>query len=518
MIHSLNSTENNIIQKIPFQKKHTRLKELHQTKDSVISTLQSQGYFSLSITDSVKKNNSYVFNLNLGQKTHIAIVSYNKKHQATLEALSLHTSNSTIKIDIQHLKQTLSNIQHYYSEKGQSFTITSLKNILIKKDTLYAKLHIENKQQRVVDKIIVKGYDGFSSNYLKRYLNLNKHTIFNKDLISKISQRTNQLNFIKEIKTPEVLFSKDSTILYIYLNKQKANTFDGLINFSTENNSLQLRGYLDINLINTLNYGETLGINWKNNGNNSQLFIFKSNLPYLFKSNITANLNFQIFRQDSTFTNIATAISFQYPVNQLSRVHFIYNNEKSSTGNNDPEVTNYHKRMFGLGYSYFANQPNNFQFNINALYGKKIASNTRQALISFDLLKKIKLNNKLDWVVINKTSKLFSKNIVVNELFREGGSNSIRGFKEQSILSSAYSYLKNELRLKATGKSYLYSIHDVGYFELKNQNNILFSLGIGYQKQNSNNSIDIAYIFGRSNKQSSISNSSYISIKMLTYF
>jgi hemolysin activation/secretion protein len=71
---------------------------------------------------------------------------------------------------------------------------------------------------------------------------------------------------------------------------------------------------------------------------------------------------------------------------------------------------------------------------------------------------------------------------LVNELFRFGGINSIRGFDENSIDASLFSVINTEYRYQFNDGVYLHSIIDVGYFEnqtisLKEK---LYSFGFGF--------------------------------------
>ena len=74
----------------------------------------------------------------------------------------------------------------------------------------------------------------------------------------------NRTNFARSIKDPEILFTDDSTEVFLYLEKVKKNTFDGFIGFNTneENGKLEIQGYTKINLINTFNQGEEIKIDF----------------------------------------------------------------------------------------------------------------------------------------------------------------------------------------------------------------------------------------------------------------
>ncbi len=75
----------------------------------------------------------------------------------------------------------------------------------------------------------------------------------------------NQLNFIRQTRKPEILFTNDSTIVYLYVEKEKKNSFDGFIGFSNDEieNNIQFQGYLDFELVNNFNFGEEIEFSYK---------------------------------------------------------------------------------------------------------------------------------------------------------------------------------------------------------------------------------------------------------------
>ena len=122
-------------------------------------------------------------------------------------------------------------------------------------------------------------------------------------------------------------------------------------------------------------------------------------------------------------------------------------------------------------FIYFNNQKTN-QFKINTIIS-----------YIYDL------NNRNSIYIKNETGYLNSDNFLNNELFRIGGANSIRGFNEQSIFTSNYTFFNIEYRFLTSNKSYIYSITDIGriYDNYKN----LLSLGLGYNFIKNANQINI---------------------------
>ena len=174
------------------------------------------------------------------------------------------------------------------------------------------------------------------------------------------------LRFAEQTKNPEVLFSKDSTTLYIYLQKSQSNTFDGFLGFSTneETNKLDFNGYLNLELNNNFNYGESFRLMYKSDESEQKNFEVNLNLPYIFSSPIGTELSLNILKRDSTFTTVNQKASVFYQINSKNR---IYVGIESVESNNllDVEinslslVSDYKSNLYNIKYTY--NNRQNFK-------------------------------------------------------------------------------------------------------------------------------------------------------------
>ncbi len=518
-IKSKDSIENNTIKNIVYKSAFNKKAALNYTKDSVLNILKEKGYYTLLVDSIHQRKKKHIYYVRLGTKINDVYIKVNPKDAKVLLALNLKTKNKFLILENKKLKPLLSSINKYLTENGQLFSKVKLINTNLKNQSLYTELQISYSKKRSINKTILNGYTDFPPAFISHYLKLNKKVAITESRIEEISKKINRLHFASEIKKPEILFSKDSTILYVYLKKKNANSFDGLINFSTENKKLNFRGYLDLNLVNIFNKGEEIKINWKNNSHNKQDVTLSTKVPYLFNSKISTQASFNIFRNDSTYTNTSSKILLSYPLNQFIDASFIFSTESSTVNSIANNISSFDKKMVGLGMFYDSQKKNEITINFNISYGSRHTNTkNKQLLLHLTSSGVIKTSNKTALFLRSISGFLFSDFYLNNELFREGGTNSIRGFNEQSIFASKFSYLNSELRLITKNNSYLYSIHDVGVFNLNENNSVLYSLGFGYNFIKNKNAIDISYTYGKSTTRTTAINASILSIKLITLF
>ena len=384
------------------------------------------------------------------------------------------------------------------TKNGNVFARIKLENITKKRNSLFADVKLLKGDSRNIDSIIVKGYDKISKSHIKYYAGIKKGKKFNKSKLIEKNNILNTLGFVSVTKPPEILFKKDSTIVYLYLKKEKNNLFDGILGFATDENSQKLifNGYLNLELNNNLNFGEQFLLNYKADGNDQQKFRARLTLPYLFKTPFGIITELKIFKRDSTFSTSDQLIKVKYQISPNSKTYLGYKSYESSNLRKDNslyiDVEDYTSNFLLTGVSYTKTQ-NNVLFPIKTeIYldseiGSKETKNTNETQVRASLMVHyiFNLNYKNSIYLKNSTQLLNSENYLTNELFRFGGINSIRGFNENSIDASFYSVLNSEYRYQFNQDIYVHSIIDFAYFENKiialKQKLYSFGVGIGLQ-------------------------------------
>ncbi|AWK07327.1 hypothetical protein HYN56_02080 [Flavobacterium crocinum] len=501
-ITGINKTQTQAIDSLPYNKKHFNVKSLFDEITKTSNQLTKQGYIDAEILENKKTNDStFTIIINLKNKikqVHIYIGINN----------SFYTDKTTTKDSVfipypqleNFLNQEISNKE----KAGFAFTKLKLKNITKKNSIIYADLNLDSEKKRNLNSIILNYTNTDSKEYFpkgalkqlnKKYLN----KTFNQEMIKNIYTDLNSFEFISQTKYPEILFTKDSTKIYTYIEKRKANTFDGYIGFSNdENKKLVLNGYLDISLINTLRAGEKFSLYWKSDGNQQKTFNTKIEIPYIFQSPIGIKAQLNIFKQDSTFQNTKTDINLGYYLNYNSKLYIGYQSTESSDiqNTNSSLISDFNNSYLTTSFDYQkADYQNPIFLNKAYLFtslgfGKRTtndnpqtAGTSNQLFANINLKYNFELNPK-NFININSQNYILkSQNYISNELFRFGGMNSIRGFLENSLQANFTSMILTEYRYLASKSLYLNSIIDYAIYQdltsVSNKNQIRKLIGIG---------------------------------------
>jgi outer membrane protein assembly factor BamA len=492
------SLQTKTIDSIGYQKTFKDFKSVQSQIQLLSNKLEQAGYIELTLGELTKSSPKQLeLIIDLKQK-YYTIYIYNYSNYFTKEELK-NVSNTIqpeyFVIPIPKIEASLEHLNSILVNKGSPFSTLKLQNIE-KHNTQHLKGELipTLSKPRTIDNIIVKGYEKFPKSYLKHLLKIKKGDIFNIDDLKEKTSRLQSLQFANELKSPEVLFSKDSTNVYLYIEKAKSNSFDGFLGFGSneQTNKLQFDGYLNLVLVNNLNYGESLRIKYKSDEIDQQTFNINLNLPYLFSSPLGTELELNIFKRDSTFTTTKQSANLFYQITPNQTVFAGITSSESNNLLNTSSTTlkDYSSTFYNIKYEYIKNTPRSQVFPLNFAvktslgtgFRKENNKKTNQNTATLHLEKNLFLNQKNSFYIKSKGAILFSDNYLTNELFRFGGINSIRGFEENSIEANAYGVLNTEYRYLLSQNLYIHSIIDFSYLEHNNINlkEKLFGFGFGF--------------------------------------
>lgn len=510
-INGINQTESQIIDSLNYSTTHSNIKSLFDEIKNTSEKLTQKGYLESQIIETKKTNDSsYTTLIYLKNQTKSVHIYIGGDHRFfNFEKIK----NDTVIIPYTELENYLNQKTLEAEKAGFALSKIKLQDIRRKNSIIYASLNIKSEKKRAINSIILvqnteSQRDFFPKGHLKQLNKKYLNKTFNQETTKQLYNDINALEFVSQTKYPQILFTNDSTKIYTYIEKRKANTFDGYIGFSNdENKKTTLNGYLDISLLNTLRAGEQFSLYWKSDGNQQKTFNTKIEIPYIFQSPLGIKAQLNIFKQDSTFQNTKTSIDLGYYLNYNSRVYFGYQSTESSDiqNTNNTTISDYKNSYITSSFEHKKTDhlnplfPRKVNLNFTIGYGKRNTSNdpetaqpSKQFYSNLNLSYNFELNEK-NFIYLNpQILYLKSKNYITNELFRFGGVNSIRGFAENSLQGNFTSMLLTEYRYKVSGNLYLNSIIDFAIYQdltnFKDPNKLqnLTGIGIGANIQTPN--------------------------------
>ncbi|WP_162126318.1 BamA/TamA family outer membrane protein [Flavobacterium phycosphaerae] len=522
------NTETKTIDSIGYNSKHQNIKSIVDENNSFLEKLSKTGFLENQLSEKHKSNDStFYFKYSLGERINYARIYIGIKFQENIPN-NYTVKNDTLTLPYEETESFLNSVLKKLESNGFSMAKVKLINLQKKSNVITADLSITKETQRQLNGIVISGYDKFPEGHKKNILRLYRNKVFNQKNLDKLYNDFDKYRFVKQSKYPEILFTQDSTKVYVYIEKAKANSFDGYIGFTNdENKKLVFSGYLDLVLNNILNSGEKLSLYWKSDGQDQKTFNLGVEIPYLFKSPIGLKTELNIFKQDSTFQNTRTAINLGYYFNYNTRLYLGYQSTESSDiqNVNTTTLSDFDNSYITTSLEFLDFKNDDFLFPEKTVLDFKIGTGKRntklisdnQFFANLNIKHNLYLNQKNIINIKSQNFYLQSSNYIVNELQRFGGINSIRGFNENSLQANTFNSILTEYRYVIASTIYVHSIIDYGRLQdnTSNTKTNLLGLGFGFGLLSKNGLFNIVYANGSTNNQAvKLSNSiAHVSFK-----
>ena len=484
---------------------------------AVLRELFKLGYLTASIDSSFFPKGSHSVYISANQQIEWARLGIGNITKETLEAIDFAPSTfENKKFSAIQLNRFLKKTAIFFENRGYPFVSIQLNNVqFLKSNQISADLFLEKNTFYKIDSIKITGNSGIDKTYLSNYIGISEGDPYQEDKIASIENRIREIPFIVLKSRPEIQFFENEVKIVIALERKKASRFDGVVGLLTNESTgrLELTGDVDLRLTNAINKGETFGLNWRKLKGNSQDLNVDIIYPYLFKTPFGVDLDFKLFKRDTTFLDLETKIGINYLLERGDFISLFLKNKSSSLLSKGvfenavqlPELGDIRINSFGLeyarnktNYKYNPTRGLNLQFNFSA--GRKelkkistIEQNNPELYDSIQLItNQLKGGILLEYYLpkadrstlkfANRSASLYSERIYTNELLRIGGLRTFRGFDEESISASSYSIFTLEYRFLLDRNSFFSIFSDYGWYESDITGNALITdnpFGIG---------------------------------------
>jgi outer membrane protein insertion porin family len=469
----------------------------------ISNNLTSNGYFNFSFdgskfdfeSDSQKVN--LLINVIEGKPTLIKDLFISSSDSINIEDYisSLNYLKGEI-FDRYEIETSISNIITNLENIGFPFAAVKIQSVNLYDDSVsndhYADIYftLEEGMQSRIDKIEVIGNTSTKDYVITRELRIDSGEEYSQKKIENLPRRLNKLRYFDPVPVPQFYIdSQNNGVLLVNVKERNTNNFDGIIGYvpsANDKESGYVTGLVNVTLRNIFGTGRAAAIRWQKPTRSNQELELKYLEPWLF--GFPFNLNAELFQriQDSTYVQrrIGGALEF-LATEDISASAFISTEEIIPTERQIPVFTVYNSSSLttGLGLRFdFRNDPiastNGFLFEtVYSFSRKKINGpaeyitpgletdpNLQRITVSFGAFYEIFVRNVIALSVNGKelTGPFFEQ----SDLWRFGGTRTVRGYREEQFLASRIAWANLEYRLMLTQRSYAFLFFDAGYYFL----------------------------------------------------
>jgi len=339
------------------------------------------------------------------------------------------------------------------------------------------------------DSLQIVGSSKTKKRFLAKYLQILPEAPYSQQRVAAAAALLRQLPYVRLRAEPEVRFARGRARVYLLLDERSANQFDAIVGLLPNDgrSGVQFTGDVTVALRNLRGGGKQLGLQWRKVDAASQLLDLSYLHPNIFGTPLEVGTTFNLYKQNNDFLTLRPRLQVSYPTARAGRLTFFAEQRSSRLldsllrlrttlpDNADSEYISY-----GIGYSranlddiYFPHRGlflsvqggvgtktvrKNADLN-DSLY-RRVNFRSTQYSLSGRGERYWALSRQSVLLVRLRGEGLFNQRLFLNDLFRLGGLNSLRGFSENQFYTNAYGVGTVEFRQFTGPEGYVFIFAD----------------------------------------------------------
>jgi translocation and assembly module TamA len=379
--------------------------------------------------------------------------------------------------------------------QGYPFATVGLDSVRLEGHDIAGRVVLRRGPAVVFDSLEVIGTSKTKKRFLTKYLQIFPGAPYSQQRLTSAALLLRQLPYVRLRAEPGVRFAKGRARVYLLLDERSSNQFDAIVGLLPNANGasgFQFTGDVNINLRNLRGGGKQIGLQWRKVDALTQSLDGNYLHPNFFGTPLEVGTTFNFYKQSEAFLTVRPRVQVTYPTARAGRLTFFAEQRSSRLLFEDkgyldvnnqkvlPDFIDSEASAYGLAYArtnlddvYF---PHRGSF-VSVQGGAGSKTIRRNASISEALYVGVNLHTtqytfsgriERYWALGRQSvvlarlrgEGLFNQQYFLNDLFRLGGLNSLRGFSENQFYTNAYGVGTLEFRQFTGPEGYVFVFID----------------------------------------------------------
>ncbi|MBI5473858.1 MAG: BamA/TamA family outer membrane protein [Ignavibacteriae bacterium] len=432
------------------------------------------------------------------------------------------------------LESDIEDLLLQYERIGFPFALCDIEELKTREgqeaDTVDIVLAVDEGEAVTIDEIRVEGNKETDPAVVVRETRIASGEMFNPIKVEAIRPRLMRLNIFSDVAEPELYQRNDKSGLLIRVQEGSTNTFDGVIGYIPGNGVDQagyLTGLVSVSMRNLFGTGRKLSFRWAREDRLSQELGVRYLEPWIFSLPANVGGGFLQRQQDSSYVRRVFDVKAELMLSEELSVAALFSSENIIPAAADQEFT----RVFQSSILSFGGEilydtrddgyspTRGARYRTDYQYGRKRFSNVPASLVAQvgtrASVQRFTLD--LDFYLSFITRQVFAFGIHGKELrssrpeegemFRLGGSRTLRGFRESQFIGSRVGWSNLEYRFLLARRSFFFGFVDGGYYfrpadavrSIPKSDAFKYGYGIGIQLETGLGILGVSFALGSDN-------------------
>lgn len=393
-------------------------------------------------------------------------------------------------LDERALERDIDALLGKYERAGYPFARASLGELAhrpgVDADSADVTLRVVEGERLTIDEIRVRGNRETDPSVIVRETRLEPGETFNPARVNAIRQRLSRLNIFASVAEPELYRRGSTGGLLITVQEGNTSTFDGILGYippPASGGSGTLTGLASVSMRNLFGTGRKLSLKWQRDDRASQEIGVRYVEPWVFGAPVNLGGGFAQRQQDSSYVRRAFDVKSELMFSEELSVGVLFSSERviPSGDSATARVIGTTSTTAGIELLYdsrddVVSPTSGARYGTDYHYGRKTVGAVPSALAgrtaSGGTVQRIGID--CDFFVTT-----FARQVVAiglhgreirtgqpqeSDMFRFGGTNTMRGYRENQFLGSRVAWTNTEYRFLLARRSFVYGFMDTGYF------------------------------------------------------
>jgi outer membrane protein assembly factor BamA len=461
---------------------------------SFIDLLRKQGHLSAQVLKIERQDEAWAIRYFVGKRYSWGRIRLPEQQrdlwrQAGLRAVEMEG----LKKRPDELSNMMLSIRQYLINQGYAFARINIDSLEIEGEELRGVLQVNAGKRVVFDTLEVRPAEVIRSSFLAAYLGIKPGTIFTERLVERMEPRLRRLSFLSLEEPIRLTFTEEGAKPILSVTERRMNQIDLIAGFlpnELDPGRLLLTGNVNLDLHNLFHSGKRLKLNWQKLRPQSQVLDLDYQHPGLFHSALGFHVNIGMLKEEEDFLNIGFETGLSYLSGTNGKLGFLAGNRRGIVPGIDVVSESLPSDLrftfYGLSYEYRTTDDvfhpfRGLDLEARALVGNRRLLNQESMQENLDIGD---LNtNKYEWelntayyqriarrIVLKSrldAGLIANPNLFINELFRLGGINSIRGFNDNFFFANRYALASVESRFYLDTNSYFFAFFDQAWLQYR---------------------------------------------------
>jgi outer membrane protein insertion porin family len=416
------------------------------------------------------------------------------------------------------LEEDINALISVYDESGYPFSKVSVQNISPERTeastNLRLDISIDEGKRITVDEIRVVGNKVTKENVIVRETRYKLHELYNQDKISRIVPRLNRMNIFSKVEEPELYTDSVGGGLLIKVEEGNTNTFDGIIGYApgvTASEKGVVTGMINISMRNLFGTARKLNVHWYHDQRKSQEISLQYVEPWVFNLPINVSTGFTQRQEDTIYVRRSLDLKTDLLLTESFSLGGTFSQENIIPSNATNAVFKSQTTSTGIDIQYdtrddIISPTGGVNYRSGYLIGSKQFSNQSVTVqrLSLDTDFFISLYHRQVAMLGLHGRSISSGKIELGDLYRFGGTNTLRGYRENQFLGSRIVWTNAEYRFILARHSFFYGFFDTGYYflpgddakNIASSQRVKYGYGIGIRLETQLGNIGVGFAFG----------------------